>query len=129
MDEQEFDAVFQQPLGTKDAARVETQMRRRMTLAIALSGRTPDDLKNQLLRPYPEIPPGFDLADFRGLERLIQTILDLVSGALSERRKGWLSFWPIPLAADSIVVGTQRFTIWEARLEIIRRAIEYLENR
>ena len=28
-----------------------------------------------------------------------------------------------------IEVGTQRLSTWEARLEIVRRAIDYLENR
>jgi hypothetical protein len=33
------------------------------------------------------------------------------------------------MALMTIVVGTERFTVWEARREIVRRAIEYLENR
>jgi hypothetical protein len=33
-----------------------------------------------------------------------------------------------PFASPDIFVGAQRFTAWEARCEIIRRAIEYLEK-
>jgi hypothetical protein len=31
--------------------------------------------------------------------------------------------------AKTIVVGDQRYTKWEVRFEVLRRAIEYLEGR
>lgn len=37
-------------------------------------GATSDDLQRQLLAPYPEIPSGFDLEDFRSLQRTAQRI-------------------------------------------------------
>ena len=63
MDEQEFDSLF-------PAAR----LRRCGTLGLALWGRTSDDLRRQLRAPYPEIPSGFDLEDFRELQRFAQLI-------------------------------------------------------
>jgi len=94
------------------------------TLGTLLFGRTSDDLRRQLLASHPEIPPGYDLADFRGLQRH----LEMVSGALSDPRNTWLS--PLRTAAFGVIeVGTQRLSVWEARLEILRRAIAYLENR
>jgi hypothetical protein len=61
MDEQEFDSLMQsRPFGRDDAMRADLQLRRGVTLAIALWGRTPDDLQRQLLAPSPQIPSGFD---------------------------------------------------------------------
>jgi hypothetical protein len=69
MDEQEFDSLMQsRPFERKDAIQVDVQLRRCITLAIALRGRTLDDLQRRLLAPSPEIPSGFDLADFRDLQ-------------------------------------------------------------
>jgi hypothetical protein len=33
------------------------------------------------------------------------------------------------MALMTITVGSERLTVWEARREIVRRAIEHLENR
>jgi hypothetical protein len=61
MGEQEFDSLFPpRPFGTAEAMRVEARLRRCGTLGLALWGRTSDDLRRQLLAPYPEIPSGFD---------------------------------------------------------------------
>lgn len=124
MDEQEFDALFSsRPFGTQDAMREDARWRRCATLGTLLFGRTPDDLRRQLLSPHPEIPAGYDLADFRDLQRH----LELVSGALSNPRNSWLS--PLGTAAfGAIEVGAQRLSVWEARTEILRRSIVYLEN-
>jgi hypothetical protein len=126
MDEQEFDALFQsRPFRTEDAMREDARWRRCATLAGALFGRSADDLRRQLLASHPQIPSGFDLDDFRDLQRHLQ----LVSGALTNPRNVWLSPHLSLWGSENISVGTQRFTAWEARSEIVRRAIEYLENR
>jgi len=122
MDEQEFDSLFQRPFGVEDAMQADARSRRSVTLGVALWGRTSGELRRQLLAPHPEIPPGFELDDFRELERSAQ----IVSYGLSRRRFALVSpAW----ASLSVSVGNQRFTVWEARGEVVRRAIEYLENR
>jgi hypothetical protein len=55
MDEQEFDALFQQPFGREDFQRLEAGLGRCGTLAAALFGRTPEDLCRQLVASHPEI--------------------------------------------------------------------------
>jgi hypothetical protein len=73
MDEEEFDSLMQsRPFGRKDAIRADVQLRRRMTLAIALWGRTLDHPQRQLLAPslalytrtcaWPYFAPRFDPA-------------------------------------------------------------------
>lgn len=104
--------------------RVEARLRRCSTLGILLFGRTPDDLRRQLLASHPEIPTGYDLADFHGLQRQ----LEMVTAALSNPRNTWLSH--LGTAAFGVMqVGNQRLSVWKARLEVLRRAIDYLENR
>ena len=104
MDEQEFDSLAE---------------RSRM-LTVGLWGRTPDDLQRQLLAPYPEIPSGFELDDLRELLRSVERIsVPLIDPRYAVQ---WFS-------SQTILVGTQSFTVWEARCEIVRRAIEYLESR
>jgi hypothetical protein len=116
MDEEEFDALIRlKPFGTEDAKRADLQYRRGLSLTTILFGKTADDLRRQLLAPSPEIPEGFDLADFRAILRTTEELSAVM-------RKSGMEF-------QTIVAGTQRYTEWEARCEIIRRAIEYLENR
>ena len=125
MDEQEFDSLMlSRPFGTAEAMRAIARLRRCGTLGLALWGRTTDDLRSQLLAPYPEILSGFDLEDFRELQRFAQLI---TSGLASSRNVG---LPPSPLATSSpaFFVGTQRFTPWEGCCEILRRAIEHLEK-
>ena len=129
MDEQEFDALFQRPFGRADFQRADAQWGRSATLASALFGRTPEDLRRQLVASRPEIPSGFDLSDFRALERHVQTISGLVLSGSSNPRMAWLSPWLTQFASAIITVDGQRYTAWEARCEIVRRAIEYLESR
>jgi hypothetical protein len=129
MDEEEFDALMKWRLfGTEDATRWYAQVRGDiglgMTLGSALWGRTSEDLQRQLLAPHPEIPPGFDLADFR---KLLQWTAQMSSAVLAVQRIRGLS--PAVLPPAAVFVGTHGFTVWEARCEIVRRAIDYLEKR
>jgi hypothetical protein len=86
-----------------------------MTLGVALWGKTPEDLQRRLLAPYPQIPAGCNLADLR---KLLQWTSEMRSAALALQRK--LGALPSALSSASL---------WEARCEIVRRAIEYLERR
>jgi hypothetical protein len=123
MEEEQFDSLMpSRPFGREDAIRADVQLRRRMTLAIALWGRTLDDLQRQLIAPIPEIPPGFDLADFRELQRSTQEI----SAGLRDPR--FASLGHLAFSSQAVFIGTQRFTVWEARCEILQRAIAYFEN-
>src|SRR5215467_8380195 len=124
MDEQEFDALFSsRPFGTQDALCEDARSRRGATLSSLLFGRTLDDLRHQLLAGHPETPSGYDLADFHDLLRH----LEMVTAALNNPRNTWLS--PLGAAAFGIIeVSAQRFSVWEARIEIVRRAIDFLEN-
>lgn len=123
MDEEEFDSFMpSRPFGTEDAMRADARLRRCTALGMALWGRTLEDLQRQLLAPSPEIPSGFDLADLRELQRSAHQI----SACFSDPRSKWLSRFAS--FSPAISVGTQRFTVWEARSEIVRRAIEYLER-
>jgi hypothetical protein len=122
-DEEEFDSLMQcLPFGTAEAMRVDAALCRRSTLGLALWGRTSADLQRQLLAVHPEIPSGFNLDDLRDLERDAQVI----SSCLSEPRFAWLSH--LTFCYWVISAGTQNFTEWEARCEIVRRAIKYLET-
>jgi len=62
MDEQESDL------------REHPRLRRYGTLGVRLWGSTTDDLRRQLLAPYPKIPSGWNLGDFRELQRIAQRI-------------------------------------------------------
>jgi hypothetical protein len=100
MNEEEFDSLRQwQPFRTEDAMRAEAQWGGCTALGVALWGRTSDDLSRQLLTRYPEIPPNFDLADFRRLQQFAEKI----SAALGDPRFAWMS-------NSVIFVGDQRFT-------------------
>jgi hypothetical protein len=123
MDEDQFDSMSLRPFGSEDVIRFEADARRCTMLGVALWGRTSDDLQRQLNAPYPEIPSGFGLADLRMLQRWVQR----TSMALDNPRNTWVSRLLAPLSAD-IFVGTRRFTAWEARGEVVRRAIARLES-
>ena len=129
MDEEEFDALMKlRPFGTEDAMHWYAQIRGDiglgMTLGSALWGGTSEDLQRQLLAPHPEIPSGFDLADFR---KLLHWTAQMSSAVLAVQRMRGLS--PAVLPPAAVFVGTHGFTMWEARCEIVRRAIDYLEKR
>ena len=92
MDEEEFDALMKaRPFGTRDAAQWEAQRRSNtrlaMTLGTALWGRTSEDLQRQLVASHPQIPPSFDLADFR---ELLQWTAQMSSAVRHPPRSGWL---------------------------------------
>lgn len=123
MNEEEFDSLIQgRPFGPADVRVLETQAGRCTILAMALWGRTSGDLQRQLSPPYPEIPSGFELADFRELQRWVQ----LISARSGDLRFAWLPRFAA--SSSTISVGTKQYTEWEARGEIVRRAIEYLEK-
>ena len=128
MDEEEFDGLMRfRPFGADDAIQAEVRACRSTALGIALWGKTSDDLHRQLLAPHPEIPSGFDMVDFRELQKSLRTI----AACLGDPQQMWLSSLSSIRAVYSpiIIVGTQRLNTLEARCEIVRRAIEYLENR
>jgi len=121
MDEEEFDAAFHlRPFGTRGASQRDLQFRRTASLAATLWGNTPDDLRRQLLAPVPEIPSGFDLVDFRELLWTTEQLLSATRIPLSE--------YMSRMTLATVVAGGRQYTAWEARREIIYRAIEYLEN-
>lgn len=73
-------------------------------------------MTRQLLANSPEIPTGLGLRELRTLER----ILVHFGGS-----------WPATpgIPKDSrIIIGGFSYTMWEARYEIVRRAIEFLER-
>ncbi|HEY3768123.1 MAG TPA: hypothetical protein VGN44_05580 [Candidatus Angelobacter sp.] len=125
MKEEDFDALMKgRSFGTEDATRVDAQLRRIFTLGAVLWGRTSDDLQRQLLAPHPDIPLGIGLSDLRELLRNVELML-----AAFHDEKGALASISIALSSPTITIGTQQFTAWEARCEIVRRAIQYLETR
>ena len=132
MDEQEFDALMQsRPFGTEDAKRVDLRLRRCASLASTLWGKTPGDLRRQLLAASPDIPGGFDLADFRELLRTTEQLLAGMTNPRNEVERNCQRsiVARLAFAYETIVVRTRQYTAWEARREIVRRAIEYLEKR
>ena len=124
MSEEEFDSFTRfRSFRSEDAMHLEADAARCTTLGTAIWGRTSDDLQRQLNAPHPEIPPGCDIADLRKLQQSAQNF----AKALANPSNSWLPA-PAP-SSPSLFVGTQRLTAWEARCEVVRRAIEYLENR
>jgi hypothetical protein len=121
MTEEELDSLHLPPFGTAEALQMEARQRRFMRLGIALWGKTAADLQRQLLAPHPEIPSGFEMADFRKLQQITEAL-----AAISRNtRLAWL---PRSAYSSTIFVDTQRLTTWEARCEVVRRAIGYLGN-
>jgi hypothetical protein len=122
MNEDEFDAWMNlrgpRRFGIADAARLEAEQRAKtrlvMTLGEALWGKTAADAERQLQAPHPEIPAGFDLADFHAL--LAFTAQLNTSVVTLEKLRG------VP------PVGNKSLTLWAARHEIVRRALDYLER-
>lgn len=101
--------------------RAEARARRCTALGVALWGRNSADLQRQLLARHPEIPSGFELDDYWHL------LGSTLSRGLVHPRRAWLR--PFAHSSATISVGAQQFTEWEARCEIVRRAIEYLQSR
>jgi hypothetical protein len=116
MEEQEFDSRFPRPFVPEDAIQADDRARRCTALAIALWGNA-DYLQRQLLASHPEIPSGFELADFRELQQSVLIFQRFWSNRDLVRRR-------FPM-----FIGAQHPELWEAGREVLRRAIEYLENR
>jgi hypothetical protein len=126
MKEEEFDSLMKgRSFGTEDAMQADAQLRHMFTVGAALWGRTPEDLKRQLLASHPEIPSAASLPDLRELLRKVEMMLV----AFHDPKNAWLAPSAIALSSPTITIGTQQFTAWEARCEIVRRAIQYLEMR
>ena len=124
MDEEELDAVLgARPWRVEDATRLEGQWSRSASLGMALWGRTSADLQRQLQAPYPEIPSGFALSDFRDLLRTAANLARL------SRDPRFAAITAMGHSSATITIGAEQFTAWEARCEVVRRAIEYLEKR
>lgn len=123
MTEEEFDSLMPlRPFRREDVTRFDTEAGRFTTMGVALWGKTADDLQRQLDAACPEIPPECDLANLRNLQQYVQKIL----AALGDPRNDWLSSLALP--SWNLFIGTQRVTAWEARDEVVRRAIDYLER-
>jgi hypothetical protein len=124
MDEEEFDSMRNwAPWGTANFRRTEVQQRRVATLSAAVFGRSNDYLQRQLLAGHPEAPEGFDLDDYRELQRHMGLLEAVMNGGRHLKVLRVLpDFW------QPIVIGTQSYTAWEARREIVRRIIEFLKG-
>jgi hypothetical protein len=129
MTEEEFDSLMRaaRPFGSEDAKQLEARMLRSTalvtTLGAAIWGKTNDDLRRQLLRPYPALPPGYSVRDLHDLLHLSGLMVSAIATAY--KTVG------LPHAFDTsrpIVVHDRSYTAWEARCEIVRRAIEHLEK-
>jgi hypothetical protein len=121
MDEQEFDAwAGSRPFGTQHVKQFE----RVMALAGLLWGAGPDHVQRQLLAPHPEIPAGYGLDDFRSLQRHSESLLSALQRKPLGPQWGFFRFF----MDTRILVGSQSFTYQEACYEIVRRAIDFLEN-
>src|SRR5215510_6359809 len=112
MTEEEFDSLMRaRPFGTEDARRAEAQMLRGTTLLTTLGsslwGKTDDDLRRQLLRPYPAIPPGFGLHDLHELLHVTAQMISAISAMV-----GLSHLFD---TSPRIVVHSKSYTLWEAR--------------
>jgi hypothetical protein len=126
MTEEEFDSFLpNRPFQREDFTRAEADAGRFTMLGLALWGRTPADLARQLDAPRPEIPPGCTLADLLRLQRYLQN-LQRLSAPASKPQNAWLN--PLTLSSLGMLAGSRAFTGLEARLEVVRRVIDSLEN-
>lgn len=122
MDEQHFDSLRSwQPFQCQD----DQVFLRLITIARGLWGRTTEDLRRQLLAPTPAIPAGCTLKE---LEQLGKNAEQMLRHDLA-RRRAFLTM-PSQLRTDEfIVIGSERLSTLEARLEVARRAIHKLRKR
>lgn len=128
MNEQEFDAAREwRSFGAQDGMKFEQKLERLATLGLALWGRTPDELRRQLTAEHPTIPTGCSITDLQDLLGQARTLLSAYRTADHNVR----IFLNRTLKAegDVIEIGSESFTVLEARHEVARRAIEWLENR
>lgn len=124
MNEDDLSSIGWRPFGTKDAKHWVAHLGRCAPLAEVLWGRNPADLERQLERSIPEMPVGFEIADYRFLFRLSSQYASL---DVSAPRNAWLRrlSWEF---SGQFRVGREGLTPWQARHEIVLRAIEYLEE-
>jgi hypothetical protein len=95
------------------------------TLGHALWGKNADDPRSQLVKSPPDLPSGFEVTDYRELMDLTARLASL---KIDDPKNAWIRPWLRWSFTKSIHVGAQDFTDLEARVEIVRRAIEYLEG-
>jgi hypothetical protein len=124
MSEEEFDSFMaNRSFRFEDLRQVEADAGRFTSLALALWGRTPADLASRLDAPHPQLPPGCTLADLRRLQHYVQRL----SAEASKPHNGWLA--PLTFSSLGMIAGSPQVSEGlEGRLELLRRAIEYLEN-
>ena len=120
---EEFDSLMpNRPFRSEDLRQAEADAGRFTTLALALWGRTRADLASRLDAP-PQIPPGCTLADLRRIQQYIQRL----SAEAGKPHNAWLA--PLTLSALGMIAGSPQVSEGlQARLEVLRRAMEYLEN-
>jgi hypothetical protein len=113
MDEHEFEALREwQAFSSNDVKMYEALP----ALALELWGRTAEDLRQRLLAPTPKVPYGCTLRDLQMLEQQATMM-----------RKFAARFGR--LGTETIAIGTDTLSVLEARCEVVRRAIDYLEGR
>jgi hypothetical protein len=122
MEENDFDSMrLWRRFGKEDVRSAE----RMPALALALWGRAPEDLRQQLLASAPRVPPGCSLAELRQLARQAKHFLAYYQARVHK--------FPTTLSQlhpnEIIVIGSQRLNTLEARCEVVRRAIDHLERR
>jgi hypothetical protein len=124
MTEEEFDSWLPgRPFQRQDLTQAEADASRFTMLGVALWGKTRADLERRLDAPRPEIPHGCTLEELRRM----QDYLRRLSAAASKTQNAWLT--PLTLCSAGLLAGSPKFTELEGRLEVVRRAIEYLENQ
>jgi hypothetical protein len=107
MDEQEFDSwTGLRPFKSQHVKQFE----RVMALASALWGPGISHIQRQLIASHPEIPAGFDLVDFRNLQRQSEVLL------LALQRKPPGQQWgSLRLMMDAeILVGNKGSRCWKS---------------
>ena len=122
MDEHEFFAQHPMRPWTRsdfeNAHREGTALAQALWLSNKLWGDA-ETMTRQLLAASPEIPAGLGLQELRSLERLARLGL-----RFGDRWHG-----PRVPKGSALWIGGRSLTIWEARYEIVRRAIDFLEHR
>ncbi len=119
MDEDEFFAQYPMPPWTySDFQRESGALARALPLSAELWG-DPETLRRRLLAAFPEVPAGLGLPELRVLERLARLGLRFGDRRAAQR---------IP-KGSMVIINGRPFTLWEARYEIVRRAIEFLEGQ
>ena len=126
MDEQQFDAMRQwRGFSSGDARKIERQFQQLATFGLGLWGRTADDLRRQLALDHPEIPAGCVLADLQHLLGQARAMLS----AYPTMDHNMRILLDRCVGTEAIKIHGERLTVLEARYEIARRAIEWLESR